>query len=147
MFMVARCLFSRKDFLVSGLLVLGVLAAVPGCGQSEKLYPVSGKVSVGNGPLTMGMISLVPDAGNPTKAHPSASIGSDGSYTVTTDGKTGAPAGKYKVAVTTMVPPGADTSVTPVPINQKYNNADTSGLHYEVVEKPEPGRYDLKVTK
>jgi hypothetical protein len=142
--MLASCFVSRKSFLLS---VLAVLAAVPGCGQSEKLYPVSGKVSLGNGPLTMGLVSLVPDAGNPTKSHPSASIEADGSYNVTTNGKTGAPAGKYKIAVTTMVPPGSDTTVTPVQIQHKYMDANTSGLSYEVKEHPEPGQYDLKLNK
>jgi hypothetical protein len=29
--------------------------------------------------------------------------------------------------------------------DEKYLNADTSGLTVEVVEKPEPGRYDFKL--
>jgi len=145
--MLARRLIGRKGLLLSGLLVLAVVVAVPGCSQSEKLYPVSGQVKLGNGPLTMGIVSLVPDASNPTKAHPSASIGPDGSYNVTTNGKTGAPAGKYKIAVTTQMPPGADTPAAPVNINPKYQNADTSGLSFEVKPNPDPGQYDLIVTK
>ena len=145
--MSASCFVSRTGYLLPGLIVVGLLAALPGCGQSEKLYPVSGQVKLGNGPLTMGIVSLVPDASNPTKAHPSASIGPDGSYNVTTNGKTGAPAGKYKIAVTTQMPPGADTPAAPVNINPKYQNADTSGLSFEVKPNPDPGQYDLIVTK
>jgi len=138
-------MLARRRFPQISLLLFGAFVALPGCGQSEKLYPVSGKVTLGGAPLSMGIVSLVPDAGNATKAHPSASIGTDGTYNVTTNGKTGAPAGKYKVAVTTMVPPGADSTVTPVAINPKYNNADTSGLLFEVGATP--GQYDLKLTK
>jgi len=93
---------------------VGALLFIGGCGKSEPLYTVSGKVMHGKTPLTGGQITYIPDEskGNKTKHSPSGKIGSDGSYTLTTDGKTGAPAGWYKVIVTTQTP-GMGGAVTP----------------------------------
>jgi len=88
------------------LLAAVLLLAAGGCGKSEPLYPVSGKVMLGKAPLSSGVITFVPDEskGNKTKNSPTGKIGSDGSYTLTTDNKAGAPAGWYKVIVNTETP-------------------------------------------
>lgn len=133
---------------VLGLASFCVLTASLGCGSSgkDKLFPVSGKVTLGGSPLTAGQVAFHPDLekGNKSKGVASGAIGSDGSYTLSTDGKPGAPVGPYKVTVSTNFP---GVSGTPVPINAKYNNPNGSGLDREVVPNPASGAYDLQVTK
>jgi hypothetical protein len=127
-----------------------LLTGCPGDGIG-KLVPVSGKVTIGNAPLTTGMLTFVPDAakGNKAKASVVATVGSDGTYQLTTNGRSGAPLGWYKVTVNTMMPPtGAATGTfaPPVQINRKYQGPDTD-LAIEVVEQPAPGAYDLKLSR
>jgi hypothetical protein len=130
------------------LACFSLLLASLGCGSSgkDKLIPVSGKVILGGSPLTAGQVAFHPDLakGNKAKGVPTGSIGGDGSYSLTTDGKPGAPVGAYKVTVSTNFP---GMSGTPVPINAKYNNPNGSGLDREVVPNPASGAYDLQVTK
>lgn len=128
--------------LVGSFLVIGA-----GCGKSEPLYPVSGKVMLGKEPLTGGQITFFPDAakGNKSKHSPTGKIGSDGTYTLTTDGKAGAPAGHYKVTVTGQTPgmsamtPGEVGKPMPLnpatgpKIDPKYQNEAQTPLTKEVV--------------
>jgi hypothetical protein len=129
------------------LCFLGLLM-VAGCGSSgkDKLYPVSGKVTLGGTVLTAGQVTFHPDLskGNNAKGVPTGALGADGTYSLTTDGKAGAPVGAYKVTVITNFP-GA--SGTPVPINPKYANPNASGLNREVVPNSASAAYDLQVTK
>jgi hypothetical protein len=88
-------------------LFFGFLLAGLGCGkQQETLYPVKGKVSLNNAPLKGGTITFVPDdaKGNKSKSSPTGMISQDGTYSLTTDGRSGAPAGWYKVTVSTDSP-------------------------------------------
>jgi len=148
------------------LFSLGCLAvAIAGCSKGPKLVPVSGKVMLGNAPLTTGIISFLPDAekGNTSKLGPSGKIESDGSYTLTTDGKSGAPLGHYKVTITTQMPGGmgAPSTVPSTPqdpskalsggssgpkVNPQFSDPTKTPLRVEVVATPESGNYDLKVT-
>jgi len=107
---------------------------------------VSGKVALGDKPLSGGQVTFQPDdaKGNKAQGMFAGPIGSDGTYSITTDGKPGAPLGWYKVTVGTMVPGGKPN---PFPINSKYTNPMQSGLTVEVVENAPAGKYDLKVTK
>src|SRR5262249_32715820 len=121
-----------------------------GCDGGPTLYPVSGKVTIGDAPLTMGVVMFVPDTakGNKEAVGPLAAIESDGSYKLTTNGKGGAPAGWYKVTVSTNTPPkeGATSApASPVYINPVYSDARQTPLSFEVIDSPEPGRYDLKL--
>jgi hypothetical protein len=125
-----------------------------GCG-GEKLYSVSGKVTVGDQPLTAGMVSLTPDTskGNKGSAGPIGPIKSDGTYSLTTEGKTGAPAGWYKVCIlpgmpsmgTDLKPDGKAPPMPKLGINPKYGNPSTTDLVVEV--KASGGPYDLKPNK
>jgi hypothetical protein len=97
------------------LLWLACLGAALGlAGSSEdkigKTVPVSGKVTLGGEPLTAGVVVFTPDAGkgNTSKWTASGVIGKDGTYTLQTDTKDGAPPGWYKVSINTNVPPGGD---------------------------------------
>jgi hypothetical protein len=129
---------------------LGAFVGSPGCGNSEKLYSVSGKVTLGDTPLTVGVVTLVREGSSKAGANPVGTIESNGTYTVSTNKSRGAPAGKYKVAISTMVPPGGQVTPgekppTGTPINLKYNNPETSPLSIEVVPNPALGQYDLKL--
>ena len=80
-----------KMWVFGGMLVLAV-----GCskkGPTDKLVPVSGKVSLDGTPLKMGQVLFTPDKGNPTKLAPMGQIGEDGSYTAQCEGQPGAPVG------------------------------------------------------
>lgn len=124
------------------------LLTLLGCGSSgkDKLVPVSGKVTLNGTPLTAGQVAFHPDTakGNNAKGVPTGTIGADGTYTLSTDGKSGAPAGWYKVTVVTNFP---GVSGEPVPINARYGNPSGSGLEREVVPSPASGAYDLQVSK
>jgi hypothetical protein len=136
--------FRFRHFLP--LICLCGLLPLLGCGSSGggKLLPVSGKVTLKGSPLTGGHIAFHPDLdkGNKGKGVPTGSIGADGTYKLSTEGKAGAPAGWYKISVATNFP---GMEGTPVPINSKYNSPTTSGLTCEVVPNAAAGAYDLQL--
>jgi hypothetical protein len=127
-------------------LCAGALLAVAGCG-GFKVVPVSGKATLDGGPLTHGAVSFNPDPakGNTARASCTGRLTGDGQYELYTDDGhrvvKGAPPGWYKV---TALFPGEDK---PPPLNKKYLDFAKTDLSVEVVENPEPGRYDLKFTK
>lgn len=126
-------------------LVLGLLGGLAGCGKETTA--VTGKVLLGNQPLTTGTVIFHPDAskGNTSKHEPRAQIDKQGNYRLTTAGKEGAPRGWYKVSVTALKDPDkANPYAEPHwLIDRKYGDAEKAGLPIEVVEKPQPGAYDL----
>lgn len=134
-----RCL-SRRLFAALGIIVL----ALSGCGGGVgKLYPVEGKVTVDGKPLPFGRLTFVPDKekGNDSTATPFGEI-KEGSYSLTTKGKTGAPAGWYNVMVLTQWP-GAPPNPVELPI--RYSDPGKSKLSVEVAPTPNAGQYDLKL--
>ncbi len=74
-----------------------------GCGSPAKpaLYPVAGKVLVGEKPVPSGMVQFRADAGrgNTTMEVPTGTIEPDGTFSLYTAGRPGAPAGWYRVLV------------------------------------------------
>lgn len=126
-------------FLALSILTLG------GCGESETLYPVSGKVFCNVDPLTGGTVSFTPDAtkGNTTKLVPGGKIGADGTYTLISGGRPGAPLGWYKVSIVTNAP-GETPSTVKVP--PRFADPNRSDLTVEVVANPEPDRYNFRTT-
>jgi hypothetical protein len=144
----------RTSLLV--LLAACVCALPAGCGtylDGVPIYPVSGKILVDGQPLTnvpQGSVSFRPDAslGNQTLHYPTGHIHPDGTYELVSGGKKGAPAGKYKVLVNAIENKIEEGPTTPRYIlDDKYYSMDKTDLVVEVVEKPAPGQYDLKVTK
>jgi len=145
--------------VVASLVACALLAA-SGCG-GEKLYPVKGKVLLDGTELKAGIVTFVPDTekGNKAKSSPQGQVGADGTYTLSTDGRSGAPAGWYKVTVSTRTPGmGGGTQVgstpgdaalekAPVEIHAKYTNPAETDLRVEVVPGPGPNQYDLKVAR
>jgi hypothetical protein len=101
---------------------------------------VQGKIKLDNGnPLPDGVVRFTPLDRDPNPAS-AATIEADGSYTLSTRGKPGAPEGKYRVVFTR----GANTEAwSRVP--NKYFQIRSSPLEVEVVENKPQGGYDLKV--
>jgi hypothetical protein len=136
------CVLLAAAFLIT-------VAAIPGCGPAgTKLYPVQGKVTLNDGtPIKYGHIILHADTtkGNTTKEVSQGTI-RNGEYTIMTGAREGAPAGAYRVSIE-----AADEVDEKNPYftkwfaDEKYVSPDTSKLTMEVVENPEPGRYDFKL--
>lgn len=131
-----------------------------GCDNSGvgKTVPVVGKVTVNGQPLSAenAYVLFRPDKakGNTSPFEPSGTIDKEGNYTLSTNGKKGAPPGAYLIEVFASSPPasnkGKRTAVSATPlslINAKYNSVKTSGLAKEVVENPSPGAYELELSK
>jgi hypothetical protein len=77
-------------------LTLGCL----GCSSGERLHPVSGKVLYKGQPLAGALVTLHPQGSNdPRVERPNGFTQEDGTFTVTTGQKPGAPAGQYLVTV------------------------------------------------
>ena len=136
----ARCVVSLC--CACGLLTLA------GCGGQFKLVPVAGAVTVNGEPLNQFRVSFVPDTakGNTT---PVSCLGriQGGRFELQTmavkasDGGAGAPLGWYKVVLVTGLPGDPEPN-----FDAKFADVNTTPLSVEVVENPEPGRYDLKLT-
>ena len=76
------------------------LAALPGCGgDGPVLYPVEGTIKKNGEPMAEVAVIYVPDSPQGHNAASQAITGPDGKYYLTTDGRTGAPAGKYRVSL------------------------------------------------
>jgi hypothetical protein len=143
------------------LLLCAIAAAWLGTGctsSTERLVPVAGTVSVEGEPLTVGWITFYPDEekGNANPYLPFAQITASGTYELTTNGRTGAPPGAYKVVVATthdaipVNPPRGSDGKPWQPkwlTHEKYTIAGTTDLRIEVVEKPASGQYNLRLTR
>lgn len=133
------------------------LALVPlfcwGCGGGADLVPVSGKVKSGTELLNTGTVTLSPDKskGNTSDKTPIGAIGEDGTYTLATGGKPGAPAGWYKVTVVAEAPRAkgkSDASEYAVPVYlvaDDYMDPDRTPLAVEVKPGAPEGHYNLEL--
>lgn len=141
-----------------------VVFLASGCGDDSgvgKTYPVSGKVLMDQQPLQTenGSVMFKPNAarGNTSTFEPSGMIDKEGEYTLTTNGKKGAPPGWYKVIVSAHGgspehPKFLDTQRSRRPVAQsllppRYGNTDTTPLEIEVVASPGAGAYDLHLSR
>jgi hypothetical protein len=126
---------------------LGLLAAA-GCG-GPKLYPVAGAVTLDGKPLSQCTVSFNTDTakGNHHVVSCVGRLDGQGHYQLRTiavrgpDGGPGAPPGWYKVTLLTGLPGDPEIKVKPA-----FLDPNKSPITVEVVENPEPGRYDLKFT-
>jgi hypothetical protein len=137
----------RTFRLVRLFVVVGVFGlALSGCGGEGlgTLYPVSGKATLDGEPLKDAQISFMADTAKGNKA-PASPFGKckEGSYTLTTKESAGAPAGWYKVVVTTKYPGGPENPVT---IPKDYTDPAKTDLSVEVKPGAPAGAYDLKLT-
>jgi hypothetical protein len=141
---------SRRTGWYVAALLIGGAAFAAGCSRGgENLAPVSGKLTVDGKPLTTGSVSFRPDAsqGNGSQHQPNGAIDAEGKFElyVPPDRK-GAPLGWYRVVVTAYDDPQPGKPLKSF-IDMKYSDEKTTTLKVEVVAKPEPGRYDFKLTK
>jgi hypothetical protein len=114
------------------ILIVGVALTLPGCGGTGE---VSGVVKLKGQPLPTGTITFFDEAGKTW----SGTI-NEGAYTVK-----GIPTGTAKVVVITpqnIQMPGV-APVKTIPINPKYNDANSSGLTYDVRNGPQTKDWDL----
>ena len=94
-----------------GLLLLFLLPA--GCG-SDTLYPVEGSVTFNGQPARGATVVFFPEGDDSlTAVVPSGGVGDDGTFTISTNGKPGAPAGKYRVVVHIPAPAGPKAADPP----------------------------------
>jgi len=128
------------------------LVALTSCSSGERLTPVEGKLYVGDQPAHggTGFVTFHPDAskGNKWMEEAVGEIKEDGTYVLGARGKGGAAPGWYKVAVNyseVMNPANPYVTKWLMPQPEKYGDWNKSGISIEVVEKPEPGRYDIKL--
>jgi len=115
--------------------------------------------------MTSGQIRLWPEQAKPggPPVEPIGAIGSDGSYKIQTNGKPGAPLGKYKVTVS-VLSGGGDSAAEADPANMKagatggpkeqakpynprFESPSDTPLTIDVTASPSPGAYDLKLTR
>jgi hypothetical protein len=151
---------ARRLLLFLAALLGGIAAS--GCGDDSgvgRTVPVSGKLTLNDAPFTAKTTILVfkPDKakGNTSPFEPTGTVDADGNYKLTTKGKSGAPPGWYKVAITAREETAPEHPKGPKqhrPVSQsllpvKYGQPETSGLSIEVVEAPSAGAYDLKLSK
>jgi hypothetical protein len=123
-----------------------------------KTVPVKGRVTINDEPLSAESATVLfkPDKskGNASPFEPTGKVEKDGSYSLVTKGKRGAPPGWYRVIVTatdSRPEPAKDPKRGhPHPrslVPAKYGQEKTSNLSIEVVESPAQGSYDLKLNK
>ena len=148
----AFCRTGAFPALAAGVLIASVIGCDKGVSGLGKLVPVRGKVLLGDKPLTTGVVVFRPDApkGNTSKHEPRGQIDADGNYKLMTDQKEGAAPGWYKVGIIAARQPTDPKRPYALPrslIPLIYNDPEKSGLALEVVEKPGPGAYDLKISK
>jgi hypothetical protein len=135
--------------LVLATLVLSCLTLAPGCSGAKKLNlaPVSGTVKVGGVPLTSGQISFLPTSKEQEGTLAAGTIGADGTFTISTGGKSGAPLGTYKITITPSMVPTGDGKPPTASFNVKYQSIASTPLTKEVIATPEAGRYDFNLDK
>jgi hypothetical protein len=136
----ANRLRSGRLITLFGLIVL---LAVSGC-STQKLVEVSGQATVDGKPLTKGVIVFAPDKDNTLKTLPKGEVDEHGKYRLSTAEKEGVPLGWYKVYVAYSV---KSMKGEPIPVHEKYLDAEHTPLSVEVVANPQPGAYDLKFSE
>jgi hypothetical protein len=117
-------------FRVGPALLLLVVVAVAGCGRSkagqEKVYQVTGKITMGGGPVPNASITFSPKDKQPVAV---GRTGADGSYTLTTyNPGDGAAAGNYVVLVSKSLAV-ANSGGPPKGHDPKATTFDSSAAH------------------
>jgi hypothetical protein len=129
-----------------------VIAATSGCDEKGPLlHEVAGVVRLDGVPLTNGSVSLRPDGNASNFEQPTGSISRDGAFRVYTHSRPGAPPGRYRVVVfssetspeSKAAHPGLPKSAVPA----QYCDPAKTPLTAEVIDSPEPGRYDLELVR
>jgi hypothetical protein len=135
-------------------LTLCLLTIASGCSDEVGTrYPVSGAILLNGQPLRgkTGSVLFKPDParGNTSSYEAVGTLDAEGSYTLMTRGRKGAPSGWYKVLITASEQGArAERYVRnpPSPIPPRYSREETTPLGMEVVAEAGPGAYDLNLT-
>jgi hypothetical protein len=120
-----------------------------GCSEppGPTLYPVSGKVLMNGAPATGGTVSFRHEDG---LHQPAGVIKPDGSYSLKSGHREGAPPGHYRVVVFVTEPPsktGNGYSGLPrIIVNEEFQNPSSTPLKAEIKADPSPQQYDFEVT-
>jgi len=137
------------------LTLLLVAIALAGCDGGPKFVKAGGTVKYKDKPIPGADIILMSDA---SSSPSTARTDDQGRFTVSTDGKPGAPMGSYRVAITAArnkreVSPGEALSMTSeqiyanhetlIPV--KYNNLITSGLSATVSDDPAKNEFSFEL--
>jgi hypothetical protein len=135
--------------VASATAVLVFILGPTGCGpDGPKLVAVRGRVTLKDGsPVKFGHVILHADKarGNNSKEVSQGTI-RDGEYTIMTGAREGAPVGAYRISIEAAAEVDENNPYfTKWFAAEKYVNPDTSKLSMDVVEQPEPGRYDYKL--
>jgi hypothetical protein len=126
------------------------LLLVAGCGKSDPRprFTVQGKVTLDGQPLTGGAVYFFPILDPDQELPASASVasigelGDDGSFKLSTAGKSGAPVGKYRV----RLGPGDKSDMKQwAQVPGRYTQSN-SPLMVEVVENKPEGGYDIQLS-
>jgi len=131
------------------LLVLVALgAATSGCGRSEVLGRITGKVTFQGEPVTEGVILF---RNEPQAIYMTATLKPDGTYVVRRASGEGLPPGDYDVMIrpplqdAPMGPALEPPKIKPYPnIPQKYRSYESSGLSVSVHEGENTLDVDMK---
>ena len=129
---------------------LALSVAALGCGgSSEKLLPVKGKVVQGGKAFTKGgTVVFHPDKkkGNEAPHEPMGDLSESGDYTLKTRDREGAPAGWYKVTISSHAPLPKDSYDIPKSyVNKMFTAIETSPINIEVKEGQAPIEYEIKL--
>ena len=139
----------RVKILLRGFFLSALLLPLTGCNQPKEGV-ITGTVTFAGAPLPSGTVSFVDGDGQAWHS----GIGANGSYRIK---KAPVGAAKIKVVSHPRVPPGMANAKGPdTPKNQKqeppavqippkYNDADKSGLVYDVKQGEQ--KYDIELTK
>src|SRR6516162_7077158 len=139
---------NRRLRLVGAVVLIFGLGFLPGCTRGVIRIPVSGNVTLDGKPLKAGLLVFHPDEskGNTARAACTGPV-KEGQYTLVTTGVTrsdtgsGAPLGWYKVTLINDMP-----GMPIINVHDKYLRPETTPVTIEIVDNPEPGAYDVKLT-
>ncbi len=133
--------------------ILAVWMLIVGCDNGPKLIEAGGIVTYNSKPVPDADVIFVPDEGGPPVIGRSDT---EGKFVLTTDGKPGAFAGKYKIGVTAMRqkrPVSEKEALTMTDaqiaanheslIPKKYNHQISSGLSAAVTDDPKANQFTL----
>jgi hypothetical protein len=140
---------TTRRAVTAGLVFSLAAIGLSGCGKSgPKLVPVAGTVTLVDGTrIAYGHVILHPDTsrGNTSQEVSQGTI-RDGSYTIMTGARPGAPVGAYKVSIEAAKEVNPNNPYfTEWLADERYVDPNRSNLTMDVVENPEPGRYDFKL--
>jgi hypothetical protein len=102
---------------------------------------VKGKVTFNGKPLAEGRVTFFPTGEHAKGPRPEGPIEAGGFYTLTTRGKEGAPAGKYRAVIAA----GPEDKTVAATIDPRYCDPGHTPLEVEVTENNPDGGYDLDV--